>query len=751
MSSQNSMRQPHLVNGPRKKISLRLTVATFIAFMTLFPQHSEAQAEKPLYMQFPWGPVEGGFGYEGRVVEDESFNYVETADGLKTALKNSGDGDTIFIPGHVTIDVDETLFINTSGITLASDRGELRSGLISPGALVRLRRSSFKNDEGYRQNVLFYVNADNVKITGLSLTTHPAVMEHPDNYKVHNFGIVVQGNESNPKVHHQLKVHNCELYGFSKAIGVAGHLNEEGGPLRGSVHADVHHNRIHRNEVARASSTDVENGLLPPSYGYGIGVSGKDASATIAYNRFGYNTHSVTTGGRRGASYTAAYNLTEGGGASNGEYDVHGFCDFNKKSFDKLSDLVEEEGNLLSGLVDEDDGNLVEMQLVAKDMNVAASRIEVVNNAALGIDVFFNTRGIPDEYALVADNEFLQNPLKEPKDPIQMRLWRKPTSHEEPTKDILGKFQKYYPYLPELQRQITAASEYWRRLRFTARNNYGISGGRFVNYVHWSGTRYSPKPLFFHVYEKGKTAVGDFNGDGVSDLFYADGSTWYVSWSGVTPWEVLAKQPYTVDQIAFGYFKKDGKTDRVTDVFRASGSNGWKVSWGGTTKWESLNPNQPYRLHQVALGDFNGDGTTDVFRTAGSKGWKVSWDGTSKWEKISDRRELLNELAFGNFDGKGGIDVIKATGEKWRICYEGKDGWYTLNNMSNPISELEFGDFNGDGKTDIFKPSGSRWHISWGGKTNWRSLGSFDLEMDQLFLGDFNGDGKTDIVEEMEF
>ena len=77
--------------------------------------------------------------------------------------------------------------------------------------------------------------------------------------------------------------------------------------------------------------------------------------------------------------------------------------------------------------------------------------------------------------------------------------------------------------------------------------------------------------------------LGDFNGDGKSDVFYANGSEWKVSFSGTSKWSIINTSGVTTGTLDLKNFNKDGKCD----VFHATSSE-WKVSWSGTSKWDAL-------------------------------------------------------------------------------------------------------------------------------------------------------------------
>ena len=107
--------------------------------------------------------------------------------------------------------------------------------------------------------------------------------------------------------------------------------------------------------------------------------------------------------------------------------------------------------------------------------------------------------------------------------------------------------------------------------------------------------------------------AGDFDGDGISDIFRADvpALKWRWSTSGTSVWKDLLSDPEAnvlVDQLRFGDF--DG--DHYTDVLKTTGV-AWGISWKGTVAPELVKLSC-VTFNNIALGDFDGDGTTDVIR-----------------------------------------------------------------------------------------------------------------------------------------
>ncbi|WP_296664828.1 FG-GAP-like repeat-containing protein [Demequina sp.] len=150
---------------------------------------------------------------------------------------------------------------------------------------------------------------------------------------------------------------------------------------------------------------------------------------------------------------------------------------------------------------------------------------------------------------------------------------------------------------------------------------------------------------------------------------------------GMSGWrQVLdsATAPST-DELVLGDF--DG--DSATDVLRFTGEQGadagWRVAFGGDNRlmkgWRQvLDSATAPSTHELAYGDFDGDLSTDVLRFTGAEGedggWRLALGGEDRLMK--GWRHVLNsaaapsnrEMAVGDFDGDGTTDVVKFTGTR---------------------------------------------------------------------------------------
>ena len=130
----------------------------------------------------------------------------------------------------------------------------------------------------------------------------------------------------------------------------------------------------------------------------------------------------------------------------------------------------------------------------------------------------------------------------------------------------------------------------------------------------------------YNVDDFGKYSICDFDGDGIDDLFFATGVTWWMSGQGRFPWTFLSADRLPRGNLRFGYFDGDPRCDVAVEL--PTGSGQWFISSGGVTDpFATPLATLGHPGNQIAFGRF--DPSVAVELPTGSGQWFISSGGVT--------------------------------------------------------------------------------------------------------------------------
>lgn len=264
--------------------------------------------------------------------------------------------------------------------------------------------------------------------------------------------------------------------------------------------------------------------------------------------------------------------------------------------------------------------------------------------------------------------------------------------------------------------------------------------------------------------------VSDFDGDGVSDLlwrFEITGENYLWPWADLWGWhecvnEVARKTgmavcPWPMDRgfqvEAIGDFDGDGNSD----LFWRDRESGANQIWDRAFYPRVITGVTNQAWQAVGAGDFDGDDRSDLLWRNGRTGANAIWKSgnfatTQTVYGVTDLGWKI--VGIGDFNGDGQSDIL------WRHSSSGRDAIWLSGRFETPramtaVTNLQWkvagvGDFNGDGRDDVV------WrNAATGGNAIWLSANSAtskavtrvtNLDWDIAAVADYNGDGRSDLM-----
>ncbi|MBQ9787758.1 MAG: C10 family peptidase [Lentisphaeria bacterium] len=201
----------------------------------------------------------------------------------------------------------------------------------------------------------------------------------------------------------------------------------------------------------------------------------------------------------------------------------------------------------------------------------------------------------------------------------------------------------------------------------------------------------------------------------------------------ISHWESIGKFDDKTNVLALGDFNGDKVSDLLLQ--NVNGAVGCALVKDGTCTWNYFQSlGKEWQLS--AVGDFNGDGLSDLVLShdAGFAGcWLTQSDGTVVWSDLDTLKDGIKVVGAGDFNGDGVDDVLLQKDDyfgAWIVENGNAAEWFGIASSAGVVEQI--GDFDGDGIDDIrLRTSGGDLGallIKGEDQTQWRYFGSVGSE-----------------------
>lgn len=212
-----------------------------------------------------------------------------------------------------------------------------------------------------------------------------------------------------------------------------------------------------------------------------------------------------------------------------------------------------------------------------------------------------------------------------------------------------------------------------------------------------------------------------------------------------------------VSRVATADFDRDGDLDLAPMWATANALIVLRNADGSGSSWSPATVATIGNLQEVAAGDVDGDGDVDLVASTNPQGmaWHENVDGLgTAWSPHGIASVQAPAMAVADVDRDGDMDVLSNGGSPAALRWhenDGAGGTWTTHTIATTstilVHSLSTADIDGDGDPDALSVEGNAvWYENVGGGTSWATHTAGNTGFTGVASGDIDRDGDVDVV-----